>query len=47
MIMHDMILEVNAYQFTHPGGQFLIEKNVGRDIAKYFDGGYHMENSNG
>ena len=25
----------------------MIEKNVGRDIAKYFDGGYQMENSNG
>ena len=25
----------------------MLEKNLGRDIAKYYDGGYTMENSNG
>lgn len=25
----------------------MLEKNLGRDIAKYFDGGYTMENSSG
>jgi cytochrome b involved in lipid metabolism len=44
--MNDLILDVKHYQFIHPGGQFLVEKNVGRDIGKYFDGGYQMENSN-
>lgn len=47
MIMNDLILDVSRYQTTHPGGQFLLEKNLGRDIAKYYDGGYTMENSNG
>ena len=31
----------------HPAGTFLLEKNIGRDVSKYFDGGYIMENSGG
>ena len=41
------MLEVSKYWNSHPGGVFLIEKNIGRDIGKYFDGGYQMENNRG
>ena len=27
----------------HPAGKFLLEKNIGRDISKFFDGGYSLE----
>ena len=32
---------------NHPGGLFLLKHNVGRDISKFFYGGYSMENFNG
>ena len=44
MILNDLVLDVSKFSLTHPAGAFLINKNVGRDISKYFDGGYVMEN---
>lgn len=29
----------------HPGGQFLIEQTVGRDISKYFYGGHSLDSN--
>ena len=29
---------------NHPGGLFSLEANIGRDISKFFYGGYSMEN---
>lgn len=29
--------------FNHPGGKFLIQVNVGRDISRFFYGGYSLE----
>jgi cytochrome b involved in lipid metabolism len=29
---------------NHPGGKFVVEANIGRDISKFFYGGYSMEN---
>ncbi len=40
MILNDLVLDVRSYMNSHPGGTFLLDKNIGRDIAKYFDGGY-------
>ena len=42
-----MILDVSKYQFKHPGGKFVINKNIGRDISKFFYGGYTLENLKG
>lgn len=47
MILDDMVLDVTDFKNHHPGGKFLIEHNVGRDISKFFYGGYAMENFNG
>jgi len=44
-ILDDFILDTERYASRHPGGQFLIEATVGRDVSKYFYGGYKMENS--
>jgi len=30
--------------FNHPGGTFSIKHNIGRDISKFFHGGYALEN---
>ena len=32
---------------NHPGGKFVIEHNIGRDISKFFFGGYSLEYSSG
>ena len=45
--MNDIIIDMKSYAKSHPGGLFLLDKNVGRDIGKYFDGGYQMENNCG
>ena len=39
-----MVLDVSRFRFNHPGGTFLIEQNIGRDISKFFYGGYSLEN---
>ena len=31
-----------GYEKIHPGGKFLITRNYGRDISKFFYGGYVM-----
>ena len=47
MILDDLVLDVSKYYSEHPGGKFLIEANIGRDISKFFYGGYAMENYTG
>ena len=43
MILDNMVLEVSSFAYSHPGGQFLIDYNVGRDIGKFFYGGYILD----
>lgn len=31
------------YMDNHPGGKFLLEHNIGRDISKFFYGGYGLD----
>ena len=38
--MDDLIIDIRNYQKSHPGGQDLLSMNIGRDISKYFYGGY-------
>jgi cytochrome b involved in lipid metabolism len=45
MILDDFVLNVDSYSQNHPGGALLIDWNIGRDISKFFYGGYAMENS--
>jgi len=33
---------MDGYEKLHPGGKFLITRNFGRDISKFFYGGYVM-----
>mmetsp|Transcript_33937 Transcript_33937/g.25007 ORF Transcript_33937/g.25007 Transcript_33937/m.25007 type:complete len:160 (+) Transcript_33937:1146-1625(+) len=40
-----MVLNVQNYADFHPAGRFLLEANAGRDISKFFHGGYSMENT--
>jgi len=47
LIMDNLVIDVKNYAMRHPGGRFTIEKNAGRDISKYFYGGYAMLNEKG
>lgn len=44
VIIDNIVLDVHNYLDHHPGGKFLLKKNVGRDISKFFYGGYQMIN---
>ena len=47
VILDDMVLNVAEYMTNHPGGKFVISHNIGRDISKFFYGGYVLENNIG
>jgi cytochrome b involved in lipid metabolism len=35
-------LNIEEFGTKHPGGAFMIDNNVGRDVSKFFYGGYAM-----
>lgn len=39
-----MVLDVAFFMDDHPGGKFSLKHNVGRDVSKFFYGGYSLEN---
>ena len=43
VILDNLILDVGDYMDNHPGGKFLLEHNIGRDISKFFYGGYGLD----
>ena len=45
VVLDDMVLDVKEYQDFHPGGNFLIKYNIGRDVSKFFYGGYALDNT--
>ena len=42
VILDDMVLDVKDFIFKHPGGRFVVQHNIGRDISKFFYGGYAL-----
>jgi len=46
VILDDMVLDVKSFLDDHPGGKFSLANNIGRDISKFFYGGYSLENTN-
>ena len=38
-----MVINIASYAYAHPGGTFLLEYNVGRDISKFFYGAYALD----
>lgn len=38
---------MSRFKWEHPGGSFLLEFHMGKDISKYFYGGYTLENESG
>ena len=47
MILDDLVLDVSKFIEEHPGGRFVLQHNIGRDISKFFHGGYSLEDNLG
>eukprot|EP00347_Sterkiella_histriomuscorum_P024123 403332230 len=47
VVVDDLVLDVSRFKLSHPGGKFVLDYNVGRDISKFFYGGYTLETSSG
>mmetsp|Transcript_1317 Transcript_1317/g.1691 ORF Transcript_1317/g.1691 Transcript_1317/m.1691 type:complete len:290 (-) Transcript_1317:1036-1905(-) len=47
VVLDDMVLDVKGYLDDHPGGKFSLQNNIGRDVSKFFYGGYSQENEAG
>mmetsp|Transcript_16504 Transcript_16504/g.25504 ORF Transcript_16504/g.25504 Transcript_16504/m.25504 type:complete len:288 (+) Transcript_16504:162-1025(+) len=43
VVLDDLILDVKEYASVHPGGEFLLSRNIGRDISKFYYGGYALD----
>ncbi len=43
VILDELVLDVTEYMENHPGGKFLLEHNKGRDVSKFFYGGYALD----
>ena len=44
VIFDNLVLDLNGYERIHPGGKFRLMHNLGRDISKFFLGGYQLIN---
>ena len=47
MIFDNLVLDLKGYHRNHPGGKFNLIHNLGRDISKFFFGGYNLVNVQG
>ena len=46
-ILDDLVLDMEEFIDQHPGGRFVLTHNIGRDISKFFYGGYSLEDNLG
>ena len=42
-ILDNFVLDLTSYIHQHPGGAFLLDQTIGRDISKFFYGGYTLD----
>ena len=47
VILDELVLDVEKFTNQHPGGRFVLMHNIGRDISKFFYGGYSLEGNIG
>jgi len=43
VILDEYVLDISEFMYAHPGGTFSLSHNIGRDISKFFHGGYSLE----
>ena len=44
VILDAYVVDIGTFLSNHPGGRFSLEHNIGRDISRFFHGGYSLEN---
>lgn len=42
VLIENNVIDLKEWEQYHPGGKFVLQKNLGRDITKYWYGGYQM-----
>lgn len=47
VVVDDLVLDISKFKLSHPGGKFVLEYNIGRDVSKFFYGGYILETMSG
>ena len=47
VILDDHVLDIEQFIDQHPGGRFTMSHNIGRDVSKFFYGGYSLEGNMG
>ena len=45
VVFDNLVLNLNGYEKIHPGGKFNLVHNYGRDVSKFFFGGYNLVNN--
>ena len=45
VILDEWVLDATEFAHEHPGGHFMLNRMNGKDISKYFHGGYNLEPS--
>ena len=43
VVLDEFVLDMEKFIDHHPGGKWVIKKCIGRDVSKYFHGGYSFE----
>ena len=43
VIVDDLVVDIGSYAYAHPGGAFLIEYNIGRDVSKFIFGSFALD----
>ena len=47
VVFDQFVLNCSWFEKIHPGGRFTLQKNYGRDISKFYYGGYVLVNGKG
>lgn len=42
LMFDNLVLNTAGFERIHPGGKFALQQNYGRDISKFFNGGYSL-----
>jgi cytochrome b involved in lipid metabolism len=47
VILDEFVLDVDPFIKWHLGGRFVLTHNIGKDVSKFFNGGYALEGNMG
>lgn len=42
VILEELVLDVTHFKGSHPGGEKVFTASIGRDVSKFFYGGYSL-----